>query len=161
MNPKRLPLPNEVVEHCRLCAAVLEISAENPRRVCPHCGEVNFPTDGVAVQPAPPVSPWAAPSLQGVLSGPSRAKWLTHGVALSVQLVLVLLVAFSMGSGGKFDLGLVFVGIAFVGFGAYALVMSVPVAFMKTTRQVLLFDCMAPVLTLIALWLSMFVPHAR
>jgi hypothetical protein len=39
----RLPRPGEVVEHCRLCAAVLQISVENPRRVCAACGEVNLP----------------------------------------------------------------------------------------------------------------------
>jgi hypothetical protein len=35
-----------VVELCRLCGAALELSVENPRRVCGACGEVNLPNDG-------------------------------------------------------------------------------------------------------------------
>lgn len=71
----------------------------------------------------------AGPSRRGALSGrPSRTKWLAHGAALSVQLAVVLFVAGTLGRGGKFDLGLLFVGVAFVYFVAYAVVVSVPVA---------------------------------
>lgn len=43
--------------------------------------------------------------------------------------------------------------LAFVYFAGYAVVVSVPVVFLKTARQVVLFDCVAPLLTLLALWL--------
>ncbi len=153
MSRKRLPLPNEVVEHCKLCAAELEISVNNPRRVCAQCGEVNLPSDEVPDPTARQSSP------RGVLSASSRTKWLAHGVALSVQLAVVLLVAWRLGAGGKFDLGLLFVGVAFVSFCGYALVVSVPVVFLRTTRQVLLFDCVAPLVTLLAIGLSVFGPR--
>ena len=34
------------MEPCRLCGAALQITVENPRRVCGACGEVNLPNDG-------------------------------------------------------------------------------------------------------------------
>ncbi len=47
MSRTRLPRPGDVIEHCRLCAAVLEISVKNPTRVCSACGEVNLPNGSV------------------------------------------------------------------------------------------------------------------
>ncbi len=156
MSPTKRPLAREMVVHCRLCEGVLEISVNNPRRVCAHCGEVNLPSDE---QPARHAPRFAVPSLRERLSGQSRTKWLAHGLALSVQLAIVLVVAWDLGSGGKFDFAGLFAGVAFVYFCAYAMFVSVPVAFLKTTRQALLFDCVAPVLTLFAIWVAVFKPH--
>lgn len=33
------------MEPCRLCGAALNLSVENPRRVCAACGEINLPGD--------------------------------------------------------------------------------------------------------------------
>lgn len=136
-----------VVEQCRLCAAVLELSLDNPWRVCAQCGEVNLPNDEVAVPRADRASPWV---------GAPRRIWLAHGAALGVQLAVVLACAWRLGAGGKFDLGLVFVGVAFVYFSAYALVVSVPVAFLRTTGQVLFLHCAALLLTVLVIGLSVF-----
>lgn len=63
MSRTRLPRPGEVLEHCRLCGAVLEVSVENPRRTCAACGEVNLPND-------------QAPLLRAPAPRPSNAFWL-------------------------------------------------------------------------------------
>ncbi|MDP2275183.1 MAG: hypothetical protein Q8K32_30845 [Archangium sp.] len=158
MNPTKLPSPSELVVHCRLCEGVLEISLNNPRRVCAHCGEVNLPSDEVAAQPARHAPRFVTPSLRGTMSEQSRSKWLAHAIALGVQLAIVLLAALGLGSGGKYGLGLLFAGLAFIYFCVYATIVSVPVAFLKTTRQVVLFDSVVPLLTVFALWLSVFGP---
>ncbi len=161
MNPTKWPLPSELVVHCRLCEGVLDISVNNPRRVCAQCGEVNLPSDEVAAPPAHHARRFAASSLRGTMSEQSRSKWLAHAIALGVQLAIVLLAAWGLGAGGKYGLGLVFAGIAFVYFCVYAMIVSVPVAFLKTTRQVVLFDCVVPLLTLFALWVAVFGPGER
>lgn len=158
MSRTRLPPPSELVEHCKLCAAVLELSVTNPRRVCAQCGEVNLPTDDVAGNPLRNPSPWVVPSFRGILGASSRPLWRAHGVVLSLQLAVVLVVAWNFGTGGKFDFGLLFVGLAFVCFAAYAAMVSVPVLFLKTRWQVLLLDCVAPLLTVFALWFQVGAP---
>ena len=160
MSPTKLPRPGELVEHCRLCAAVLDISVNNPRRVCERCGEVNLPSDEVASQPARRAPRFVVPSLRGAMSEQSGSKWLAHAIALGVQLAIVLLAAWGLGSGGKYGLGLLFAGLAFIYFCVYATIASVPVIFLKTTQQVVLFDCVVPLLTLFALWFSFFGPGA-
>lgn len=53
MEPQRLPRPGQALETCRLCSQPLDVSTENPRRVCANCGEVNLPTDGAEIIPMP------------------------------------------------------------------------------------------------------------
>ena len=60
---RRLPRPGEVAEHCRLCAAVLVLTVENPRRVCANCGEINLPNDPVKVSSSAPLVAAARPSI--------------------------------------------------------------------------------------------------
>lgn len=45
MTPQRLPRPGQVKQLCRLCEAELEVSLDNPRRICGKCGEINLPSD--------------------------------------------------------------------------------------------------------------------
>lgn len=73
MSRTRLPRPQEIVERCRLCEAALEVSVENPRRVCPHCGEINLPTDGEpVVAPEPLLPPRPAPQPVRWVASPGR-----------------------------------------------------------------------------------------
>lgn len=60
---RRLPRPGEVAEHCRLCAAVLVLTVENPRRVCANCGEINLPNDVVKVRTSAPLDVPSMPRL--------------------------------------------------------------------------------------------------
>lgn len=71
--PLRVAQPGAIKETCRLCERELELSVENPRRICAHCGEINLPAEhasapevprAVQLQP-PPLRPFAAPARTG------------------------------------------------------------------------------------------------
>lgn len=102
MTPNRLPRPGQVVEKCRLCGEGLDVSTDNPRRVCAHCGEVNLPTDGAgfsepAAAPAPERVPPLPPPPRA--SPPPRDPW--HPAAWGVCLASLAPGAFA----GVYGLG--------------------------------------------------------
>ena len=138
---------------CNLCSAPIELTLENPRRVCAACGSVNLPTDShEAPQPLGLPSSlrkkWAKrfdPNGFGPGSGP---KWRAHALVLAVQFVIVVGGAWTLGggSGGKYGFGPVFAGIAAMAFFVYAALLIVPVYFLGKPRHVVTLDVTVMVL---------------
>lgn len=98
MTPRRLPRPGEVVEPCRLCGAALELSVENPRRVCAACGEINLPSDHPAQsQPAGGLGPSLGSQLRGLVEQSRRERVLFWVTAVPTALGVPVFIQFFLG----------------------------------------------------------------
>lgn len=135
-------------EPCGLCAAPIELTLENPRRVCPSCGTVNLPTD---TPPVPSVArrAWVhyVTEHRGIGRGTGK-KWGWHAATLTLQLLTVFALAWNVGGGPRGDptWATLFVMLASIYFLIFAAVATVLVYFVETGEQALAIDLSLPML---------------